>query len=121
MIVCTYILFSFHASSGGGVVHSYGRLIYHERVITDKHQLQPLNNDNGDGRILCTVNSGEAGFTYITSTDTTQDIHQMKSGTKATAVIRVSAFNNFVNFEGRCGGSYHYLFLSRGENITEYI
>ena len=34
---------------------------------------------------------------------------------KATAVIPAGNFSNFVNIEGRCGGIYHYLFLSGGE------
>ena len=102
---------------GGQVVHSYGRLIFHERVITDKQQLQPPNNDGGDGRIECRVSSGEAGFSYHggnVSTNTREDI-EISSGSTATVVIRERAFNNFVNFEGNCAGIYHYLFLSNGE------
>ena len=103
---------------GGQVVHSYGRLIFNERVITDKQQLQPPNNDSGDGRIECRVSSGEARFSYhgrTVSTDTSGDVHQIRSGSTATVVIRDRAFNNFVNFEGNCAGIYHYLFLSNGE------
>ena len=103
---------------GGQVVHSYGRLIFHERVITDKQQLQPPNNASGDGRIECRVSSGEAGFNYRGRTiagDTSGDIHQIRTRSTATLVIRERAFNNFVNFEGNCAGIYHYLFLSNGE------
>ena len=103
---------------GGQVVHSYGRLILNETVITDKQQLQPPNNDSGDGRIECTVSSGEAGFTYHGLTvpiGTSGDVYQIRSGSTATVVIRDRAFNNFVNFEGDCAGIYHYLFLSNGE------
>ena len=103
---------------GGQVVHSYGRLIFNERVITDKQQLQPPNNDSGDGRIECTVSSGGAGFTYNkhnVTNDTSEDVHQIRNGSTAIAVVRDSAFNNFVNFEGNCAGIYHYLFLSNGE------
>ena len=106
---------------GGQVVHSYGRLIFHERAITDKQQLQPPNNDSGDGRIECRVSSGGARFNYhgpnnyTVSTDTSGDVHQIISGLTATVVIRHRAFNNFVNFEGNCAGIYHYLFLSNGE------
>ena len=103
---------------GGQVVHSYGRLILNERVITDKQQLQPPNNDSGDGRIECRVSSREAMFTYHgrnVSTDTSGDVHEIRSGSTATVVIRDRAFNNFVNFEGKCAGIYHYLFLSNGE------
>ena len=94
---------------GGVVVHSYGRLILHERVITDRHQLQPPNNDTGDGRIECTVSSGQARFGY--SRYRVQDTDSQK----ATAVIPAGDFRNFVNIEGSCGGIYHYLFLSNGE------
>ena len=103
---------------GGQVVHSYGRLILHERVITDKQQLQPPNNDSGDGRIECTVSSGGAGFNYHgrnVPIGTSGDVHQIISGSTATVVIRDRAFNNFVNFEGNCAGIYHYLYLSNGE------
>ena len=103
---------------GGRVVHSYGRLILNERVITDKQQLQPPNNVEGDGRIECRLSSGEAEFNYhgrTVSTGTSEDVHQIKSGSTATVVIRDRAFNNFVNFEGNCAGIYHYLFLSNGE------
>ena len=100
---------------GGKVVHSYGRLIFKERVITDKQQLQPPNNDSGDGSIECRG----ARFSYhgrTVSTDTSEDVYQITSGSTATVVIRDRAFNNnFVNFEGNCAGIYHYLFLSRGE------
>ena len=102
---------------GGQVVHSYGRLIFHERVITGKQQLQPPNNDSGDGRIECRVSSGNASFSYhgrTVSTDTSGDV-QIRSGSTATVVIRDRAFKYFVNFEGDCAGIYHYLFLSNGE------
>ena len=103
---------------GGQVVHSYGRLIFDERVITDKQQLQPPNNDSGDGRIECRVSSREARFSYYghtVTTNTSGDVHKIQSGSTATVVIRDRAFNNFVNFEGKCGGIYHHLFLSNGE------
>ena len=148
--VCTYpwgYTVLLHPILGGQVVHSYGRLIFNERVITDKRQLQPPNSDSGDGRIECRVSSGEARFSYhgrTVSIGTSGDVHQIRSGSTATvvirdrafnnfmnfegnrvssqesesdvtAVIRDRAFNNFVNFEGNCAHSYHYLFLSYGE------
>ena len=96
---------------GGAVVHSYGRLILHERVITDRHQLQPPNNDNGDGRIECAVSSGEARFSYGRYNVPNAD------SKKATAVIPAGDFNprNFRDVEGSCGSIYHYLYLVNGE------
>ena len=108
---------------GGQVVHSYGRLIFHERVITDKQQLQPPNNDREDGRIECRVNSGVVKFIYHKYpriTDTSEDVHQIRSGSTGTVVIRERAFSNFVNFEGSCAGIYHYLFISNGEQWVMY-
>ena len=109
---------------GGQVVHSYGRLILHERVITDKQQLQPPNNDRGDGRIECRVSSGQARFTYYglghtVPIGTSGDVYQIISGSTATVVIRDRTFKNFVNFEGNCAGIFHYLFLSNGEYWVE--
>ena len=104
---------------GGQVVHSYGRLIFHERVITDKQQLQPPNNDSGDGSIECRLSSGGAGFNYHGRPDAggpRGDVHQIRNGSTVTLVIRDRVFNNFTNFEGNCArGLYHYLFLSNGE------
>ena len=94
---------------GGAAVHSYGRLILHETVITDRHQLQPPNNDTGDGRIECAVSRGEARLSYSRYNVPNADSQ------KATAVIPAGNFSNFVNIEGGCGDIYHYLFLSDGE------
>ena len=112
---------------GGQVVYSYGRLIFHERVITDKQQLQPPNNDSGDGRIECRVSSGEARFKnygLTVPTDSSEDVHVITSGSTATLVMRDRAFNNFVNFEGFCAHiklAYHYLFLSNGKQCPVRI
>ena len=103
---------------GGQIVHSYGRLILDERVITDKQQLQPPNNDSGDGRIECRVSSGNAKFIYYGRTiadGTSGDIYRNTQGSTAAVVIKDRVFNNFVNFEGSCAGIFHYLYLSNGE------
>ena len=105
---------------GGKVVHSHGRLILDERVITDKQQLQPPENGSGDGRIECRVSSGEAVFSYHgrpIAGDTSGDVHLIRRESKlnATVVIKDRVFNNFSNFEGNCAGIFHYLFLSNGE------
>ena len=62
--------------------------------------------------------SGEARFSYNgrpVPTNTSGDVHQIRNGSTATVVIRKRDFNNFVNFEEKCGGIYHHLFLSNGE------
>ena len=48
-------------------------------------------------------------------TGTSGDVHQIRSGSTATLVIRNRVFKNFVNFEGNCAGIYHYLYISNGE------
>jgi hypothetical protein len=103
----------------GRVVHSYGRLIFHERVITDRHELQPPNNDTGDGRIECAVNRGEANFHYIPQTTFIYSKTTLNNDKKAIAVIPTSYFRRFKNTEGYCGSTYrhyyNYLLLSDGE------
>ena len=104
---------------GGQVVHSYGRLILDERVITDKQQLQRPNNENGKGRLVCRMSSSEGiGFNYYGTvpTDTSRGVHKTKRGFTATLVIR--EFSNLENLEGDCAGIYHYLFLSGGEYVS---
>ena len=69
------------------------------------------------------MSSGGAGFNYhgqTPTTDTSQDVYQIRRGSKAIVVIRNRAFNNFVNFEGNCSGIYHYLFLSNGEQCIVF-
>ena len=100
---------------GGEVLYSHGRIISHERVITDRNQLQPPNNDNGDGRIECTVSSGEASFSYSGHVVSNPAPHQ------ATAIIPVSDFSNFMNFEGQCDDIYHYVFISHGEVMSSEV
>ena len=51
------------------------------------------------------------------STNTSGDVHRIRSRSNATAVIRERAFNKFVNFEGKCADIYHYLYLSKGEHM----
>ena len=110
-------------TTGGAVVHSYGRLIFHERVITNRHQLQPLNNNKGDGMIECVLNSGHAAFYYggvLVSTNTSGDIFMRKDGPIATVSIKRKTLKNFKNMEGECTTEnrkpWHYLFLSSSKS-----
>ena len=120
-VVCAheYTLLILLRILGGAVVHSYGRLIFHERVITDKRQLQPPNNDTGDGRIECTtMNSNRARFDYFgykLSNNTNAESYEVRNGSKALIIIRNDAFSNFKSNEERCAELYHYLLLSEGE------
>ena len=64
------------------------------------------------------MSGGKAMFSYFgrnITNDTSGDVHGILSGSNTTVVIRDRAFNNFVNFEVKCAGIYHYLFLSNGE------
>ena len=64
------------------------------------------------------MSSGQAWFNYHGRPEaggTSQDVHDIRRRSKAIVVIRNRAFNNFENFEGKCAGIYHYLFLSDGE------
>ena len=102
---------------GGKVVHSYGRLILNEAVISDRQQLQPPNNVSGNGRIECRVINGEAKFNYFgydVSTDTSKDVYRTGDDGESNAVVIKQKARNFA-MEGKCAGLFHYLFLKNGE------
>ena len=102
---------------GGGVVHSYGRLILNEAVISDRRQLQPPNNPKGDGRIECRVSSGGAQLSYHGSQSESVDVNRMSDSSGSYVVIKQKLLlsGNFA-LEGKCNGLYHYLFLKNGEH-----
>ena len=103
---------------GGKVVHSYGRLILNEGVISDRQQLQPPNNASGNGGIECRVSNGMAKFSYYgynVSIDTSNDVYQTGDNGGSNAVVIKQESQNFA-IEGNCAGLYHYLFLKNGED-----
>ena len=103
----------------GGVVHSYGRLILHEGVISDRRQLQPPNNPEGDGMIECSVRSGVAKFEYIPSNLNSDNYEIKNGGSNATVVIKEGALaSGTFAIEGGCAGLFHYLFLNNSEQYV---
>ena len=61
------------------------------------------------------MSSGNASFSYHGRPVVGGEVHQIRNASTATVVISNRAFNKFVNFEGKCAGIFHYLFLSNGE------
>ena len=106
-------------STGGRVVHSYGRLIPHEFPITD---LQQISGPDGIGRINCTVSSGTAGFAANGGQLETGGVSQTKNGATATLVVNPSNVDSFQNRELFCSNfnNFFYLYISTASKFPHY-
>ena len=108
----------------GHVVHSYGRLIPDERVITVEQELQPPDDAGGDGRIEC-LSTELPKFDYhgyVVGFDTSQDVYKIeRAGSNATTIIRYKSFEKFQNIQASCDSIKLHLSLSNGENNNNNI
>ena len=108
MYICHFVL-----TTGGDVVHSYGRLIPHEFPITD---LQQISGPDGTGRITCTVSSGTARFAAnVQFRLETGGVSQRRSGATATLIVKpfnVSSFQNRGLYCSNISTNFFYLFIS---------
>ena len=124
-----YIYIFLKCVLGGQVVHSYGRLILHESVISDREQLQRPNRSRGGGKIECRVSSGNASFTYHGLNDTItgykmvkpgEDHSESKNKVSVDIVPKALRHPNKFAIEGHCAGIYHYLFLRKGKHYNNF-
>ena len=109
-------------NTGGGVVHSYGRLIPHEFPITD---LQQIAGPDGIGKITCTFTSGIAELIANSGGPLTGGgVTKMNSGTAKSLLVNLSNIKagNFRNRGIYCTNtsvnSFFYLFLSSASKYT---
>ena len=106
--------------AGGRVVHSYGRLIPHEFLITD---LQQISGPDGIGRITCTVSNGTARFVANSGQLETGGVSQTKNGATATLVVNPSNVDSFQNRELYCTNintNFFYLFISSASKFLSH-
>ena len=98
--------------SGGSVIHSEGRLIPHEFPITDLHQ---ISDQDGTGRITCTVSSGTAMFYSTTGFLQAGGVVQSTSGKTAALTVNITNIDTFHNKDAYCiekETKHLYLYLS---------
>ena len=98
--------------AGGSVVHSYGRLIPGEFLITG---LQQISGPDGIGRITCTVSSGTARFVANGGQLETGGVTQTRNGAIATLVVNPTDVGSFQNRNLYCTNintNFFYLFIS---------
>ena len=102
----------FVLTTGGRVVHSYGRLIPHEFPITD---LQQISGPDGIGRINCTISSGTARFGANGGRLENEGVSQTRNGATATLVVNSFNVDSFQNRQLYCTNAntnFFYLFIS---------
>ena len=111
--ICHFVL-----TTGGCVVHSYGRLIPHEFPITD---LQQISGPDGIGRITCTVSSGTARFAANSGQLEGGGVTRTRNASTATLVVNTSNVANFQNRDLYCTNintNFFYLFISSASKFA---
>ena len=113
---------------GGQVIHSYGRLIFFQQVITRVDQLLPPGNITGTGRMDCTRTKPEpAGIALnnvgIGSNPTRNPIYRSieNDDQKDTIFFQASYFDKLQNAEGYCTNrfdNHFYLALTPGNFLS---
>ena len=108
---------------GGHVIHSYGRLVHREHVITRRDQLLPPGDVTGPGRMDCITTAPEtARFILDNPLPSTNFVYQgvedPPNPQMATLLFNRSylSMNSFENAEGICVKTltFFYIFLLEG-------
>ena len=108
---------------GGYVVHSYGRLVHHEHVITRGDQVLPPFGVTGPGRMDCIINAQvPARFGFDGTSPPNNLVNQsVEDGDQMDILLFNQSYlsmDNFNNVEGFCRGMnrnpFFYLYLSQG-------
>ena len=108
---------------GGHVIHSYGRLVHFEHVITRGDQLLPPGDVKGPGKMDCITTAPEnASFKFDNPMPSNNFVYQRvedpPNPQMATLLFNRSylSMNNFENAEGFCVKSltFFYIFLLAG-------
>ena len=97
---------------GGSVVHSFGRLIPHEFLITGLQQISGLDEM---GTITCTVSSGTARFDANRGQLNSGGVTQTMNGATATLAVNPTDVNSFQNRDLYCSNintNFFYLYIS---------
>ena len=105
---------------GGHVIHSYGRLVHHNQVITKGDQLLPPGDGTGPGRMDCIRPAPEIArfdVIFVGGQPSNNLVNQSDGGDDQMATLFFKrsylSMNTFKNLEGPCG-TYFYLYLLPG-------
>ena len=105
---------------GGNVIHSYGRLVHREHVITVGDQLLPPGDVTGPGRLDCiriVPETARFDVTFIGGQPPNNLVNRSDGGDEQMAILFFNrsylSMNSFKNLEGSCG-TYFYLYLRPG-------
>ena len=105
---------------GGHVIHSYGRLVHHEHVITRGDQLLPPDDVAGPGRMDCIRTAPETArwnVAFVGGQPPNNSVNNSDGGDDQMATLFFNrsylSTNTFKNAEGYCG-EYFYLYLIPG-------
>ena len=111
---------------GGHVIHSYGRLVHHEHVITRGDQLLTPGDGTGPGRMECIRTAPETAHfdvVFVGGQQPNNLVNQSDGDDEQMATLFFDrsylSMNTFKNTEGSCG-TYFYLYLIPGNTDCNY-
>ena len=115
---------------GGNVIHSYGRLVHHEHVITRGDQLLPPGDVEGPGRMNCIRTAPETAHfdvVFVGGQPPNNLVNQSDGDDDQMATLFFDqsylSMNTFKNLEGPCTrnhGTYFYIYLLPGNAYYQY-
>ena len=110
---------------GGHVIHSYGRLVHSQHVITRGDQLLPPGNETAPGRMDCIRTAPEtARFKFFGAKQPNNLVHQsVDDGDQMDTLFFNRAYlstNDFTEEYNCQDDTYILLYLSPGNNSYYY-
>ena len=100
-----------YVCSGGVAVHSYGRLLPVNFLVTEPDQIE---GPDGVGRVNCTTPRAAASFQTSLKDAVTEDkninLYQIRNGNTATLIVS-NIRRNFKNRKIYCNSLSHFFFL----------
>ena len=102
---------------GGSVIHSYGRLVHDEYVITRRDQLLPHGDGTGPGRMDCIGSAPETARFIFKGGKQPNNLVNQNSGQKAFLSFNGSYLPmKIFDVEYSCQDTYICIYLSPGNN-----
>ena len=104
----------------GNIIHSYGRLVHQEYIITRGDQLLPPGDGTEPGRLDCiriVPETAHFGVIFVGGQPPNNLVNRSDGGDAQMATLFFNrsylSMNTFQNLEGPCG-TYFYLYLIPG-------
>ena len=119
LLKCIILLF---IVIGGHVIHSYGRLVHHHKIITRGDQLLPPGNETAPGRMDCIGTAPETARFIFTGPKPNNFVSESNDDDDQMDTVFFNRSHLTINTEGICQGAntYFFLYLLPGNTYYQY-